>query len=279
MNLHEEPHNKAVYFVSDVHLGLPTPHQTPQVRERLFVEWLQEIAPHCSQLFLLGDIFDFWYEYTHVVPRGHVRTLGMLGSLHDKGIPVHFFRGNHDMWVGHYLQEEVGLIIHDDPENISLFNTPFHLGHGDGLGPGGKGYKLMKRCLRHKLLHALFGILPPRFTFGIALGWSYRSRKHEGVGYHFQGSREPLAVHVREVAHQGGPRIAVMGHMHHATLHLEQDATGTPSNVLMLLGEWITGASYARFDGNTLSLFTYHGAAAQPPQRIASVNVHTLCTE
>ena len=143
MEFNLEP-GKKVYFVSDAHLGSPDQVQSLE-RERLLVTWLDEVCRDAQALFLLGDIFDFWFEYRHVVPKGYVRLLGKLGEIADNGIPIHYFSGNHDMWMYGYFEEEIGMHIHHDPIQTAIGEKVFFIGHGDGLGPGDLSYKFTKR--------------------------------------------------------------------------------------------------------------------------------------
>ena len=142
------PAGKQVYFLSDFHLGAPNAAASLQ-REKLIVQFLSEIKPKTAALFIVGDAFDFWYEYKKVVPRGYVRLLGKLAEFTDEGIPVHFFVGNHDMWMKDYLQKELGIPVYFEPKEFHFNNTLFHIGHGDGLGPGDHGYKRLKKVFRN----------------------------------------------------------------------------------------------------------------------------------
>ncbi|HLV23760.1 MAG TPA: UDP-2,3-diacylglucosamine diphosphatase, partial [Moheibacter sp.] len=147
IRLNEE---KKVYFASDQHLGAPNGEES-RVRERRFVQWLDEIKADCQVLFLLGDLFDFWFEYKQVVPRGFVRVLGKLGELSDSGIQIYFFSGNHDLWMRDYLEKEIGAEVFHDRKSFQINDSRFFIAHGDGLGPGDKGYKRMKKLFRNKI--------------------------------------------------------------------------------------------------------------------------------
>ena len=145
---------KKVYFASDFHLGVPNKLQS-LLREKKLVQWLSDIEIDAEYIFLVGDIFDFWFEYKTVVPRGYTRLLGKLASLTDKGIKIHYFTGNHDMWTFGYLEEELGVILHRNPVEVNINDQHFYIGHGDGLGPGDEGYKFIKKIKRNKELGAL----------------------------------------------------------------------------------------------------------------------------
>ena len=140
----ELPKNKKIYFASDNHLGLPNPAES-RAREKYFISWLEEIRKDAAAIYLLGDLFDFWFEYKTVVPKGFVRLLGKLAEISDAGIPIIFFVGNHDLWMRDYFQKELGIEVHHHPIDLSVGNARFFVGHGDGLGPEDKGYKFMKK--------------------------------------------------------------------------------------------------------------------------------------
>jgi len=160
-----------IYFASDFHLGLPT-GVPPVEREKKVVEWLNRAARDAKEIYLLGDIFDFWWEYKLVVPRGFTRFLGTVASITDSGIPVHFFTGNHDMWVGDYLSTECGVTIHTAPVTVTLNGRRLHLAHGEGLGTLDKGYKILLSIFRNRPLRAMYSALHPSIGVGIGLKWS-----------------------------------------------------------------------------------------------------------
>src|SRR5438105_6195345 len=180
----EIPPGKKIYFLSDFHLGAPN-HAASLVREKRIVEFLQEIRSDAAVIFIVGDMFDFWYEYRKVIPKGHVRLLGKLAEITDSGIPIHFFVGNHDMWMKDYLQQELNITVYFSPQPFQFNDKRFLIGHGDGLGPGDHGYKAMKKLFRNPFCQWIFGILPPYVGMGLANYLSRRSRestgKHEEV--------------------------------------------------------------------------------------------------
>lgn len=248
------------YVISDLHLGLQTDKPTDRERELLFCQLLSHIEGDCQHLILLGDIFDFWFEYRHVVPRGHIRALGALARLADRGIPIDYFTGNHDMWLGDYLPSEIGVTIHRAPREMLIHDTRILLGHGDGLGPGGRGYKYLKMAFSNPLLQGLFRSLHPGLSFRIARGWSHSSRKAKKYRYSFKGKDEPLAIFTREMAEKGGPRLSIMGHLHSGSIYREPGGGNNHRDrALVILGEWITGASYLRITPETIEMLEFAG--------------------
>ena len=164
--------DKGLYFITDAHLGAGLDSRE---RERELCRLLDEIAPKVDKVVFLGDMFDFWFTYRHVVPKGYTRLLGRMAQMADAGIELHFFVGNHDMWMFNYLKEEMGIIMHDDPEVMEYDGKRFLVGHGDGLGHLDKTYDILRWIFRNKFNQWLFSLLPAGMTFGIAHGWS---RKH-----------------------------------------------------------------------------------------------------
>ena len=173
------PSAKKIYFLSDFHLGAPD-YETSLVREKRVVKFLDEIKNDAAQIFILGDLFDFWYEYKNVVPKGFVRILGKLAELTDSGIQIHFFVGNHDMWMKGYFEKELNIKVYHHPEEFELNGKKFLIGHGDGLGPGDHRYKALKKVFRNKFSQWLFGIMHPRLGIGIADYFSSKSRAATG---------------------------------------------------------------------------------------------------
>lgn len=171
--------NKQVYFLSDFHLGAPNAADS-LVREKKLIRFLDSIQPTAGAIFIVGDLFDFWYEYKKVVPKGYVRILGKLAQLTDNGIPVYFFVGNHDMWMKDYFQTELNIPVYFEPAAFTFNGKKFLVGHGDGLGPGDHGYKFIKKVFRNRACQWLFGILPPYIGMGIAHYFSRKSRAQTG---------------------------------------------------------------------------------------------------
>ena len=172
--------NKKIYFLSDFHLGAPNAASSLE-REKIIVRFLDEIKHDATEIFLVGDMFDFWYEYRKVVPKGYVRLLGKLAELTDAGIPIHFFVGNHDMWMKDYFQKELNIPVYFEPKEFERQGKRFLIGHGDGLGPGDHGYKRLKKVFRNPASQWLFGILPPVMGMGLANWMSRRSRAQTGA--------------------------------------------------------------------------------------------------
>ncbi|MBR6305454.1 MAG: UDP-2,3-diacylglucosamine diphosphatase [Bacteroidales bacterium] len=234
------------YFVSDVHLGLQV--QDPARRETRFVEFLRGIpAEETEALYLLGDIWDFWYEYKDVVPKGYVRVFSALLDLMDAGVKVYFFTGNHDIWAYSYFRE-LGMTVLEQPHVTTIGGKRFCLGHGDGLGPGDNGYKLMRWAFHNRFLQKCFSTLHPRIAFSIGNGWSRKSRLAKNVSYFFRGKDEPLWKWCSRL--KGGADFFIFGHY-----HTRVDMPVEPSGRLLLLGDWITKPNWLVFDGQNGKVF------------------------
>ncbi len=242
--------NKKIYFLSDFHLGAPD-YNTSLVREKRIVKFLDEIKNEALQIFILGDLFDFWFEYKKVVPKGFVRILGKLAELTDAGIEIHFFVGNHDMWMNGYFEKELNIKVYHHPQEFELFGKKFFIGHGDGLGPGDHRYKMMKTVFRNKVSQWLFGSLHPHFGIGLAEYFSSKSRKATGTGDEkFLGEdKEWLIVFCREMLLKKHFDYFIFGHR-----HLPIDFKLTNATRYINLGDWIKYNSYAVFDGENLDL-------------------------
>ena len=223
------------YFASDIHLGLPAGID-PEKRERLFVQWLDQAAQDAEAIFLVGDIFDFWYEYRHVVPKGFTRTLGKFSELSDRGIPIHFFGGNHDIWTFRYLHDECGLTLHHDPYTLfELDGRRVVIGHGDVLGPRPRGQRILSAVFRNQLLRTLFSALHPYWAISLGHGWSQSNRASRPVSHKFRGEPIVRFAHHYQQEHSSAPAdLFVCGHIHCAELYPLQEG-GT----IAFLGEWI----------------------------------------
>ena len=169
---------KKIYFASDFHLGTPN-FEKSREREDKIIKWLNTIESNASEIYLVGDIFDFWFEYKYTVPKGNIRFLGKIANLIDSGIKVHIFTGNHDMWMFNYLEKEFNLIIHRKPIEKEINGKKFFIGHGDGLGPGDRKYKLIKKFFSNPICQWLFARIHPNLGFSIAQSWSKKSREKE----------------------------------------------------------------------------------------------------
>lgn len=249
------PPGKNIYFLSDFHLGAPNAAASLE-REKKIVQFLAEIKPQTAALFIVGDLFDFWYEYKKVVPRGYVRLLGKLAEFTDSTIPVHFFVGNHDMWMQDYFQTELGIPVYFEPKEFLFNDKTFYIGHGDGLGPGDAGYKALKKLFRNPICQWLFGLVPPRIGIGVADYLSRKSRAATGTSEeHFLGEeKEWLIAYSNEILHQKKVDYFIFGHRH-LPINYRLSAESRYIN----LGDWITFFTYAVFDGREVQLKTAGG--------------------
>lgn len=241
---------KKIYFLSDFHLGAPDA-QSSLLREKKIIRFLDEIKADAAAVFIVGDLFDFWYEYKKVVPKGYVRILGKLADLTDAGIPIHFFVGNHDMWMRDYFQKELNIPVYFEPIAFEFNGKKFLVGHGDGLGPADRGYKFIKKLFRNKACKWLFGILPPAFGMGIAHYFSRKSRAQTGqTDERFLGEdKEWLIIHSKAVLKKDFYDYLIFGHR-----HLPIDFKLDDKSRYINLGDWIKYFSYAEFDGQRLEL-------------------------
>lgn len=249
---------KKIYFLSDFHLGIPDKAQS-RLREKKIVSFLDSIKDNAAMIFIVGDMFDFWYEYRKVVPKGFVRLLGKLASFTDEGIPIHFFVGNHDMWMTDYFQDELNIPVYFEPAAFELMGKKFLIGHGDGLGPGDTGYKLLKKVFRNPVAQWMFGLLPPVIGMGLADYSSRRSRAAAGDSNdHFLGpEKEWLLIYCNEILQHTHYDYFVFGHRHLPIDYVLNPAAATPSRYINL-GDWIKYYSYLEFDGTTATLKYYH---------------------
>ncbi len=249
-----------IYLASDFHLGIPD-HANSLQREKLLVDWLEMVKNSGDELYLMGDIFDFWFEYKTVIPKGFTRLFGKLGEITDKGIPVYLFKGNHDIWAFDYLNEELGVILKREHVVREWNSRKYFLSHGDGLGPGDHGYKFLKKVFEFKPNQWLFKWLHPDIGTRMALFFSRRSRyANEFKDKHmfdekgnFDLSRERLYSFAKEHS-KSNPDIDfyIFGHRHYPG-HVSIDGGKHYIN----LGDWISNFSYAVVDDSGLSLYTY----------------------
>jgi UDP-2,3-diacylglucosamine hydrolase len=244
---------KKIYFLSDFHLGAPNAADS-LVREKMIVHFLDEAKKDAEVIFIVGDLFDFWFEYKHVVPKGYTRILGKLAEITDSGIPIHFFVGNHDMWMTDYFQKELNIPVYFEPKEFEFNGKKFLVGHGDGLGPGDHGYKFIKKVFRNPVCQWLFGILPPRIGIGLANYFSRKSRaKTVDVEEKFLGEdNEWLIIYSKEILAQKHFDFFIFGHR-----HLPIDFKLKENSQYINLGDWIKFFTYAVFDGEKVSLLTY----------------------
>lgn len=249
------PSGKKIYFASDFHLGVPT-HEASLTREKRIIKWLDYVKEDAHSIYLLGDIFDFWFEYKHVIPKGFIRLQGKLAQLRDDGLPIYFFTGNHDMWMFDYFPKELGIPIYREPIELEIGNQKLLIGHGDGLGPGDSSYKILKKFFNSRWCQWLFARLHPNLGIGIAKVWSRSSRitnmKKEEK---FKGEEnEYLLTYCRELEKNSHHDFYVFGHRH-LPLDLEVGSNSRYIN----LGEWVNFNTYAVYDGSSIQLETFSG--------------------
>lgn len=232
------------YFVSDVHLGLRV--DDPAGRERRFADFLNGLPSDTESVYLLGDIWDFWYEYKHVVPKGYVRVLAALQNLMDRGVRVYFFEGNHDVWTYSYF-EELGMVKLAQPALVEIEGKIFCLGHGDGLGPVPFGYRFLRGLFHSKVAQFLFSLLHPWVAFGLGNGWSKNNRLAHDLEYEFRGTDEPLVKFAEDFASAHHVDYFIFGHYHASV-----DMTLSSGARFLVLKDWIHSSPYICFDGETV---------------------------
>lgn len=253
---------QAVYFASDFHLGSPD-SQSSLDRERKLCRWLDQASHDAAHIFLVGDLFDFWFEYKHVVPKGSLRFIAKLTELRERGIAITFFTGNHDMWLFDYFTAELGIAIYREPQLLTINQHRILIGHGDGLGPGDHQYKLLKNFFASPLCQRLFAALHPSWGFGIAQAWSGHSRKKNLArpsSYKLK-ENEWLVTYCQETEAQQHHDYYVFGHRHLA-LDLPIGQHGAR---YINLGDWLVFDSYARHDGQGMQLHYFERTAEQVP--------------
>ena len=236
---------KRIYFAADTHLGMD--YMDPKAREARFVAFLRSIPVEKTEaLYLLGDIFDFWYEYKHLVPKGFARVFAALQDLTDAGVKVFFFQGNHDIWAYRYF-EEIGIRkILRQPYVFEYGGKRFCVGHGDGLGPGFYVYKCMRWVFHNRFFQFLFSLVPSRLAFWIGNSWSRRTRTHRKP-YIYKGENEPLYRYCKKFLDSGkGPvDYFIFGHYH---MKVDTPVGDGPAR-MYVLKDWFEGSSYLYFDG------------------------------
>ena len=241
--------SKRIYFCSDNHLGSPNRNLSLE-REKIFITWLDQIKTDAQAIFFLGDLFDFWFEYKRVVPKGFTRLFGKLAELSDSGIDLFFFVGNHDCWIGNYFEDELGINVFHKKVDLNIDNYNILIGHGDGLGPGDSKYKFLKLLFRNPILKKLFSFIHP--DIGISLG-SFLSQKNKilsGSEKVFESEdKEMLFSYCKDVLKTKYYHFFIFGHRH---VPLELDL-GNNSKYFNT-GDWITHFSYLVYDGNSFNL-------------------------
>lgn len=244
---------KKVYFASDQHFGIPNATESRK-REDRFIRWMDEIKADAQIIFLMGDLFDFWHEWKYVVPKGYIRVLGKIAELKDSGIGIYFFVGNHDLWMKNYFQEELDIPVFFEKQYFEINNRQFLLAHGDGLGPGDKGYKRMKKVFTNPLAQWAFRWLHPDIAMRIA---NYMSQKNKMISgdedKQFLGEdKEFLILYSKEKLKTEKINYFVYGHR-----HLPMVLDLSPDSKYVNLGDWISYFTYGVFDGNSFGLKTY----------------------
>lgn len=244
--------DQKLYFASDFHLGTPNLTKSRE-REFKIINWLDSIKSDAAAIFLLGDIFDFWYEYKKVIPKGFARFQGKLAELTDSGISVIIFSGNHDMWMNDYLTEELGVIIYHEPAILSSGSSKLLIGHGDGLGPGDTKYKMLKWLFKSKVARWAFSRIHPNFSLWLGHSWSRNSRINDSD---FEGEslneKEYLFQYCKEMEKKQHFDYYIFGHRH---LHLNMEVNATSRYIN--LGEWVNKSRYASFNNGKLSLIDF----------------------
>ncbi len=238
-----------IYFASDFHLGSGS-YLSSREREDAIIRWLNEVKADAAELFLMGDVFDFWFEYKTVVPKGYIRFLGKLAELSDAGIKLFMFKGNHDMWMFDYFVNEFGVTIISDELEITRSGKTFYLHHGDGLGPGDAFYKVLKRFFRSNFCQWLFARIHPNLGVGIANYWSTKSRKSQKKAAEYvKKEQEWLIIYSNELITSREIDYLIFGHR-----HIPMDVELANNSHYINLGEWLFYKSYAVFDGETVTL-------------------------
>ncbi len=254
--------NKNIYFLSDAHLGsLAIEHGRTQ--ERRIVRFLDSIKHKAAAIYLLGDMFDFWYEYRYVVPKGFTRFLGKISELTDMGVEVHFFTGNHDIWTYGYLEEECGVTVHHKPITTELYGKVFYLAHGDGLGDPDAKFKLLKRIFHNRVCQRMFSAIHPRWGMWLGLTWAKKSRMKRADGKEpaFMGeNKEHLVLWTKNYMKQHSDiDYFIYGHR-----HIELDLVLSRKSRMMIIGDWIWQFTYVVFDGEHIFLEEYVEGESQP---------------
>jgi UDP-2,3-diacylglucosamine hydrolase len=244
------PAGKKIYFSSDNHLGAPTPEKSLP-REKKFVHWLDTVKKDAAAIFLLGDLFDFWFEYKQVVPKGFVRVLGKLAEISDSGIPIYFFVGNHDLWMRDYFKKELNIPVYNDPKEFTFNNSSFLIGHGDGKGPGDKGYKRMKKVFTNSFCKWLFRWIHPDIGVRLAKHLSLKNKLISGEeDKEFLGEeKEWLAAYARRKLKEKHIDYFVFGHR-----HLPMELSVGENSTYVNLGDWIHHFTYGVYDGTQFEL-------------------------
>lgn len=242
---------KKIYFASDLHLGAPTAVKSLE-REKKFIRWLNTIQIDAQALFILGDFFDFWFEYKQVIPKGFIRVLGKLAELHDQGISLFFFVGNHDLWVGHYLTSEIGMQVFHQRKEIVINDHLFLIGHGDGLGPKDNGYKRIKKIFTNPLAKCLFRWLHPDLGMYLGKYLSVKSNPGKKFAPFLGEDKEFLLCYVKRKLKEKPYRFFIFGHR-----HLPLDKKLSSKSQYLNIGDWVHHFTYAEYDGERVYLKSF----------------------
>lgn len=253
---------KNVYFLSDAHLGSRAIEHS-RTQERRLVNFLDSIKHNASAVYLLGDMFDFWYEFKTVVPKGFTRFLGKLSELTDMGVEVHFFIGNHDIWCGDYLTKECGVILHKQPLTVEIYGRLFYLAHGDGLGDPSKSFRFIRSMFHNPVLQFLFSTLHPRWSMDIGLSWAKHSRmkRVDGTEPEYMGEDNEYLVRYTKEYLKVHPDISYFIYGHR---HIMLDLMLSHTARIVILGDWINYFSYAVYDGEHLFLEEFIEGDSKP---------------
>mgnify|MGYP004497781917 CR=1 FL=1 len=247
-----------IYFASDMHFGAYY-HENALEVERKFLRWLKQIERDATHLILVGDIFDYWFEYKYVAPRGYTRVIGKLADMADNGIEIHLFTGNHDIWIFDYLPKEIGCHIHREPTTLNLLGKSFFIAHGDEFVRDDQGFKFIRAVFHNRFCQKLYSGLHPWFTVGFAHRWAYRSRKKglkNEAYYEYRGEDKEYLVQYAKGYIKEHPSMApdffIFGHR-----HIMLDLMLSRQTRVVILGDWIHHFSYAQWDGEQFALNTF----------------------
>lgn len=249
----ELPSDKKLYFASDFHLGIPNEEKSRE-REQRIIKWLEHISKDASAIFLVGDIFDFWFEYKNTVPKGYIRFLGKLAELRDQGIAIEMFTGNHDLWMADYFPSQLDINIHRNPVCVEVNNKRLYVGHGDGLGPGDTAFKIIKKIFTNPICKWLFQWIHPNIGVSLANHWSRKSRLANGIqDDEFKGENERLWKYCQVIEEHSHYDYYIFGHR-----HLQLELPVSDNSTYYNLGEWVNQSTYLEFDGNKAQLKTFN---------------------
>lgn len=246
---------KKIYFISDAHLGSWATSQR-RMQERRLVRFLDTVKEDAEAVYMLGDMFDFWYEYKYVVPKGYTRFLGKISELTDRGIEVHYFVGNHDVWSYGYLERECGVTIHREPVTVELMGQLFYLSHGDGTGDPSRSFRILRALFRNRTCQFLFSLLPTRWSMFLGMSWAKHSmlEHHKNGNAPYFGEDHEYMVQFSKEYYRTHPEINVFMFGHR---HIEVDQPISQSCRVMIIGDWLEKYTYVVYDGESLKMLNY----------------------